>query len=225
MNLAEVLSSFYRNLKPPELQEDRVEVLFPYSDAACIEVIENFLVKYYSEEHSRISLWGINPGRHGTGITGIPFTDPWHLQNACSIPHTFSDRKEISSEYIYRMIEKLGSIEWFYNHFYLSSVCPVGFIREGKNFNYYDTRTFRQRIETYISIAVGRQLKHGIRRDIAFSIGVGKNYIALTELNEKYKWFEKIESIPHPRWVMQYQRKNMHEWIEKSCVLLRNYVD
>ncbi len=41
----------------------------------------------------RYLILGINPGRFGGGITGIPFTDPIRLQNICGIENDFQKNK------------------------------------------------------------------------------------------------------------------------------------
>ena len=46
-------------------------------------------------------LLGINPGRFGGGVTGIPFTDPIRLQNVCGIENNFEKKQELSSVFIY----------------------------------------------------------------------------------------------------------------------------
>ncbi|MBK7873113.1 MAG: DUF4918 family protein [Saprospiraceae bacterium] len=33
------------------------------------------------------------------------------------------------------------------------------------------------------------------------------------KINEQYRFFEEIQVLPHPRWVMQYRRKSMKEFV------------
>ena len=50
-------------------------------------------------------------------------------------------------------------------------------------------------------------------------MGMGQNFKYLQVLNKKYQLFDKIESLPHPRWIMQYRLKRkqefIHEYIDK----------
>jgi hypothetical protein len=32
--------------------------------------------------------------------------------------------------------------------------------------------------------------------------------------NEKYNWFGKIDVLPHPRFIMQYKRKDLQHYIQ-----------
>ena len=36
-----------------------------------MKVVESFLQKYYDDTRPRQLMFGINPGRHGAGITGV----------------------------------------------------------------------------------------------------------------------------------------------------------
>ena len=57
----------------------------PYTNGAAWEVVEKFYLKYYNDDRPRAFIFGINPGRHGAGVTGIPFTDPIRLAEKCGI--------------------------------------------------------------------------------------------------------------------------------------------
>ena len=45
-------------------------------------------------------------------------------------------------------------------------------------------------------------------------IGTGKNLKYLEAFNKKHDCFESIEVVPHPRWVMQYRRKEKQKYID-----------
>ncbi len=57
-----------------------VEVLNPYLDDEVMKLCKIFYDKYYNDDRGRVFIVGINPGRFGAGITGIPFTDPVVLE-------------------------------------------------------------------------------------------------------------------------------------------------
>jgi len=50
-------------------------------------------------------------------------------------------------------------------------------------------------------------MEFGADTRIAFSLGMGKNLEYLKRLNDHHGFFQQIEGLPHPRWVMQYQYK------------------
>jgi len=108
-----------------------VGVMNPYRDPAAWKLCEQFYNKYYSDEAHRVLVLGINPGRFGGGITGIPFTDPLTLEKECGIQNTLKKKTELSAEFIYRMIGDYGGPDQFYRRFYISALSPLGFTQEG----------------------------------------------------------------------------------------------
>ena len=57
------------------------QVINPYLDnPETIEVTQQFYHKYYHDSNKRKFIVGINPSRHGAGVTGIPFTDTKRLK-------------------------------------------------------------------------------------------------------------------------------------------------
>ena len=96
----------------------------------CRKPANSFYTKYYSDNNKRILLLGINPGRFGGGVTGIPFTDPVRLEKVCGIKNDFQKKQELSSVFIYEMIEAYGGAEKFYKQFYISAVSPLGFVKQ-----------------------------------------------------------------------------------------------
>jgi len=74
-------------------------------------------------------LLGINPGRFGSGTTGVSFTDPIKLEKYCGIRNDLVKKAELSADFIYAMIIAYGGLESFYNRFFISSVSPLGFIQ------------------------------------------------------------------------------------------------
>ena len=67
---------FYQSLSAPHNLPKDIETMNPYTNTKTWAIVEQFYQKYYNDNHLRIALFGINPGRFGAGATGIPFTDP-----------------------------------------------------------------------------------------------------------------------------------------------------
>lgn len=213
MNFAERVIIYYNNLLIKNELPEGISVLNPYTNDAVLSVCKQFYDKYYSDSDGRILIVGINPGRFGAGITGIPFTDPVMLENECSIKNNFKKRAELSSEFIYRLINTMGGPVHFYRHFYIGSVSPLGFVREGKNFNYHDSKELIKAVKPFIVSNLVKQIGLGIISRKCFCLGQGKNYEFLKMLNIELKLFDEIVPLPHPRWVMQYRRKKLDEII------------
>lgn len=172
-----------------------------------------FFNKFYHDNNPRHFIFGINPGRFGSGITGVGFTDAAHLESHCNIPNTFSKRIETSAEFIYKVIDAYGGSAKFYKDFYITAVSPVGFTKKGNNYNYYDDKELSQKLEPFIINNIRSQLQFGQKNRDIICIGQGKNLQYLKELNKKYDLFENIYALPHPRWVMQYRRKELDKHI------------
>ncbi len=215
MNFAERVINYYRNLHIENELPEGIGVLNPYTNNAVINVCRQFYNKYYNDTKGRIFIIGINPGRFGAGITGIPFTDPVVLENECGIKNNFEKRSEISSEFIYKLINAMGGPSHFYKHFYIGSVSPLGFVKEGKNFNYYDSKELTKSVKPFIVSNLVKQIGLGINSRKCYCLGQGKNYEYLQLLNIELKLFDEIIPLPHPRWVMQYRRKKLDEIISE----------
>jgi hypothetical protein len=221
MNFSKKILSFFNSLDINiDLPAD-VEVMNPFRDTATFNLCKKFYQKYYADNQERHLILGINPGRFGGGITGIPFTDPVRLQSVCAIENDFPKKQELSSLFVYEMIEAYGGAEIFYKKFYISSVSPLGFTRNNKNLNYYDDRELEKSIQDFVIDCIRKQLKFGIQTDIAFCLGEGKNFAYLSRLNTKMHFFERIIPLPHPRFIMQYRLKRKEAYIQRYlCEML-----
>jgi len=194
---------------------DNVEWLFPYGNLETKHCMTEFYSRFYNDMKSRVMLLGINPGRFGAGVTGVPFTDPLILENICQIPNTFHKRRELSSGFVYEFIDALGGVNQFCRNFYITSICPLGFIKDGKNYNYYDSRALQEAVMPMILENLETQIRFGASTTVAYSMGKGKNFKFLKALNDKYKLFESVVALPHPRWVMQYRLKSKDTFVEE----------
>ena len=217
---AGAVMQYYRQLQPPANLPAEVEVMNPYQNEATLKIAEKFYQKYYSDDHPRILLFGINPGRFGAGVTGVPFTDPLKLEEICDIPNDLEKKTELSSRFINEVVMAYGGPEKFYARYFISGVSPLGYLREGINLNYYDIKGYKPLFEAYVSQQIREQLKFGIDQSIAYSIGKGLNIKYLNYINDKYNFFEKILPLSHPRWVMQYRLKRKDEFIREYLDVL-----
>ena len=188
--------------------------MHPFNDAATMHACEQFYKKYYNDTNKRRMIIGINPGRFGGGVTGIPFTDPIRLQNDCGIENSWVKKQELSSLYVYDMIRAFGGPAVFYKKFYITAVSPLGFTREGKNLNYYDDKALQERIKPFVLDCFNKQFEFGIDRTVAFCLGDGKNFQYLSTLNTEQHFFESIVPLSHPRFIMQYKLKKKQEYID-----------
>ena len=113
------------------------------------------------------------------------------------------------------MIEAFGGAQAFYNKFYFSAMSPLGFVKHGKNLNYYDDKNLLQLIQPFIIDCMQQQITFGLKTDVCFCIGEGENLKYLRKLNEEHAWFNRFETLPHPRFIMQYRLKRKEEFIQQ----------
>ena len=214
MTFADKVLNFYKALAITGKLPKGVEVLNPYQLEESFELCKQFYKKYYNDTHKRFAILGINPGRFGGGITGIPFTDPLKLEVISGIKNNMPKKAELSADFIHAMITAFGGLEKFYGSYFFNSVSPLGFTQDGKNLNYYDTPELLKDLEGFILTSIRQLLDLGIHRHVAFCLGEGDNFKYLSKLNEREKIFEKIIPLAHPRFIMQYRRKRVPEYIE-----------
>lgn len=227
MTFADQVLRFHFSLRPDWDIPEPFKIIYPYDNPATREAMTLFYQKFYADHQPRIFLFGINPGRFGAGVTGVPFTDPIRLWEKCGIPNDFARRQELSSVFVYEFIDAFGGIDWFAQRFYITSLSPLGFLLDGKNCNYYDDRQLQTATEPYIVKNLATQLAFGGDRRVAICIGKGQNAAYFQRLNERYQFFDTIIPLPHPRWVMQYRRKQMEtfrrEYVETLKTLWKTY--
>ena len=212
---ADHILQFYKQLKITTPLPPGVEILNPYKNKITYSLCETFYRKYYGDDHPRRIILGINPGRHGAGLTGIPFTDPIKLEKYCNIPNSFEKKPELSADFIYKMISAYGGPERFYSRFHFSAVSPLGFVKDGKNLNYYDIRELEICLRPFIIQTLKRTLEFGIDTSVCYCLGEGSNFKFLSRLNEEQKFFDKIIPLAHPRFIMQYRRKKVGEYVDE----------
>ncbi|MBV6655114.1 MAG: DUF4918 family protein, partial [Mameliella sp.] len=83
MPIAQRILQFNHSLKPDWELPGHVELLYPFDGKDTWDAMEQFYGKYYSDDRPRVAIFGINPGRFGAGVTGVPFTDPIRLEEVC----------------------------------------------------------------------------------------------------------------------------------------------
>jgi len=219
-SLAKNIIDFYKSLQPPSLPKG-IEILFPQQNDEVIKLVETFFYKFYDDDNSRHLIFGINPGRFGAGTTGINFTAPKQLKEFCGIDHPFKSQTELSAEFIYESINAYGGVKKFYKDYFITSVSPLGFIKNGVNLNYYDDKKLQQVITPFITNSIKKQVSLGFNTDYCICIGGDKNLKFFSSLNDQYGFFEKIIPLPHPRFIMQYRRKQKEKYIDQYLSVLR----
>ena len=218
--LAESIINFYQSLEPPRLPKG-IDILFPQKSEEVMKVVKTFFYKFYNDTHPRRLIFGINPGRFGAGTTGINFTAPKQLKEICGIDHCFKSQTELSAEFIYESIQAFGGIKNFYQNYFITSVSPLGFVTNGLNLNYYDNKNLQHAVTPFIISSIQKQIALGFKTDFCICIGGDKNLKFFSTLNKEYKFFDEIVPLPHPRFIMQYRRRQKENYIQQYLLAFR----
>lgn len=214
MSFASKAIKYFCNLKPLASIHNGVEIINPYESNEVKSVVRKFYTKFYNDKKERIFIIGINPGRFGGRLTGISFTDPVALREHCGIENELGDRKELSSKFVYTVIETFGGTEKYFSKVFLTALYPFAIMKNGKNYNYYDEKSLYDMLRKEIVENIREQIGFGARRDFAILLGK-KNADYFSSINEEHKFFKKVIVLEHPRYIMQYKLKQKEKYINK----------
>lgn len=228
MTLADRILQFNSQLDLTEKLPDGIRTMNPFREEGSERInafCEAFYNKFYADNKSRKLILGINPGRLGAGLTGIPFTDTKRMENECGIPTGDLHSHEPSSVFVYEVIAAYGGVEKFYKDFFVNSVCPLGFVirnEKGRevNFNYYDQKPLQDAVLPFVKRSIDQMISLGMETEKVFCLGTGKNFKFLKAFNQQHRWFDEVVPLEHPRYVMQYKSKLKDQYIAKFLDLL-----
>ncbi|HSD12627.1 MAG TPA: uracil-DNA glycosylase family protein, partial [Patescibacteria group bacterium] len=105
--------------------------------------------------------------------------------------------------------------------FFLTATCPLGFVKRGVNYNFYDHPDLERDVTPFIVRSLKAQIAMGGRSDVAIVLGTGKLKAYLDRLNAEHGLFGKLVALEHPRFIMQYRRKRVPEYVRKYRSALR----
>lgn len=219
-SFAEKAIEFNKNLKYTGELPQGFEVLNPFKDnPETVSVMEQFYNKFYNDNNKRKFIIGINPGRHGAGTTGVPFTDTKRLRSICGIEMTTAYTHEVSSVFVYEMIEQYGGVNKFYKDFYINSPFPLAIIRQNNNnkwvnANYYDESYLFNMTKPFMLSILKKELELGLKNEEVFVLGK-KNADFIKKMNKEVKLFDTITVLEHPRYIQQYKSKEKQLYIDK----------
>lgn len=218
---ADKIISFNKTIEFKGALPKNIGIMNPFKEnKEALNISTKFYKKFYNDNNKRHLILGINPGRFGAGVTGVPFTDTKRLLNECGLEFSGKATHEPSATFIYEMINTYGGVEKFYRKFYIHSICPLGFTiinDKGKeiNYNYYDSKELTEMVYDFMIENIKEQISFGINTDTCFCFGTGKNEKFLRKINDQFHFFEKIIALEHPRFIMQYKAKSKQQYIDK----------
>ena len=224
--LADKIIEFNSNLYYDGHLPDDFRVMNPYLDnPETMEVMQAFYRKYYADRAGRRFIIGINPSRHGAGVTGVPFTDTKRLHSVCGIQMQSAYTHEVSSVFLYDVIEAYGGAAAFYRDFYINSPFPLAIIRrspEGKwlNANYYDDKTLFGMVKDFMIQSLKAHISLGLDTSEVYVLG-RKNAEYLRRLDAGEQLFGRMIALEHPRYIQQYRSRDKDLFIRKYLEVLK----
>ena len=224
-SFAEKVIEFNRHLQYQGKLPEGFRVMNPYLDnPETMEVMQRFYRKYYNNSAQRRFMIGINPSRHGAGITGVPFTDTKRLESVCGIRMQSAYTHEVSSVFMYDMIAAYGGAADFYRHFYINSPFPLAIIRQTKdgkwlNANYYDDPALFAMVKEFMIASLKKHISLGLDTSNVFVLGK-KNADFIQKLNKEAALFKRLTVLEHPRYIQQYKSREKQQYIDKYLLAL-----
>ncbi len=86
--LADRIIDFNKNLEFTGTLPEGISIMNPFRDnPKVMELCSEFYKKFYNDNQKRYLILGINPGRFGGGVTGVPFTDSKRLISECNLSY------------------------------------------------------------------------------------------------------------------------------------------
>lgn len=214
LTFAEKAIAYFTKLNPQIKLPNEIKILNPFEKNEVRYIVTEFYEKFFDDEQQRIYILGINPGRFGGGLTGISFTDPIALKKHCGIDNQLGNKEELSSKFIYEAIKHFGGVKKFFSKFFLSAIFPLALIKDGNNFNYYDDKKLFLSLKPHLLNSLKAQVKFGADRRIVICLG-RKNADYLRIMNDELGLFKRIEVLDHPRFIMQYKKKKLDDYLEQ----------
>lgn len=226
LTIGQRIIAFNKSLQYTGKLPEGFAVLNPYLDnPETLQVMTSFYDKYYNDQVPRKFIIGINPSRHGAGVTGVPFTDTKHLENDCGIPMLSARTHEVSSVFVYDMIAQYGGVAAFYKDYYINSPFPLAIVRKNAqgnwlNANYYDDPELFTLTREYMIETLKKHIALGLDTNKVYVLGK-KNATFLEKLNKEASLFKKMVVLEHPRYIEQYKSKEKQLYIDKFITLLK----
>ena len=223
-NFSEMIFQFDQKLSNVKIDlPDPYKIINPYSDRnkkQVLQMVQIFYHKYFNDTNKRRLILGSSPARRGSAITGVPFEDASNLQKETGISIENLHISNAASDFLNEVIDKYGERTKFYHDFYLNFVCPVGICKTSSkgnqvNCNYYENKQVEEIVTPLIISALKTQINFGIDTSVCYCIGSGQNYQELSKINKKWRFFQKIVPLEHPRFITQYHPEDKEKYLHK----------
>lgn len=203
---------FYSNFQNPRNLPEGVVIHNPFDDAGRRAAIQSFYDKFFADDRVRIHILGINPSKITSTSTGVNYTDGFALANYCGIDNEFSKGRELTSDFFYQVVQAMGGAKEFYSRVFGWAMMPLSVTNKGSYANYYDLK-----IHEILEEIVKQNIKWTSNlpsNGRAVILGTGENTKKFQELEGSPFGYNEVKYLPHPRWILQYNRSKVDKYIE-----------
>ncbi len=218
--IADKIIAYNSKLKYIGVLPNDFDVINPFlENPETLIVMRKFYKQFYDDNLKRKFIIGINPSRHGAGVTGVPFTDTKRLESACGIEMQSARTHEVSSVFMYDMIAQYGGVKSFYQNFYINSPFPLAIIRRSGlnqwvNANYYDDIALYNAVRPFMIQTLQSHISLGLDTAEVYVLGK-KNATFIKKINQECGFFKHIVALEHPRFIQQYKSKEKQVYVDK----------
>ena len=89
----------------------------------------------------------------------------------------------------------MAELRNFIAKYFITSVSPLGFVKNGINLNYYDDKKLQETVRPFIISSIQKQIAMGFKTDRCICIGGDKNLKFFLNFNKDYHFFDEIISL------------------------------
>lgn len=211
MTYSKDVVDFYKNFQTSGRLPDGVVIHNPFDNAERRNAIERFYERFFADDNARIHVLGINPSKLNQTSTGVNYTDGFALEEFCGLQNGFSKGRELTSDFFYRVVLAMGGAEEFYARVFAWAMMPLSVTSSGGYVNYYD-----EDVEGALDEIVRQNVKWTSERPStgrALIVGTGENKKSFEKLEGAPFGYNDVKYLPHPRWIMQYNRDSVDKYV------------
>lgn len=211
MSIRDQVIEFYTNYPKSDVFDPSLQLHNPFDAPSRRVLIEEFYLKFYNDGNPRVHLLGINPSRLTTTSTGVHYTDGYALQEICGIENEFTKSRELTSEFFYEVVQSYEDAGAFFGRIFAWAALPIAITQDNTYVNYYETKD--EMIKELVSKNV-EWLQNVPRTGRLVVLGIGQNKKYIENMAGYPFGYNEVSFLPHPRWIMQYNRNKLGLYIE-----------
>lgn len=213
MSIRNEVIDFYQKFVGPSKLPTDLELINPYADEDRRNAIHSFYDKYYDDSKVRVHVLGINPSRMHKTATGINYTDGFALSEYCGIDNSFSKTRELTADFFYRVVNAMGGPSEFFARIFPWAMMPVCVTKQGDYANYYEESVV-EHLRDLVEENVRWTSKLPSTGKLVI-LGTGENHKFFEGMPGSPFGYNEVRVVPHPRWVMQYNRSKLDDYIDQ----------